>query len=164
MPERCASTATNIGPEACPYGFGMHPYLTMGTEKVDQLMLRAPGRTVLQTDDRGIPVGSEPVEGTEYDFRRPRPIGAATLDHAFTDLERGDDGLARVTLGSLTLWVDEAYGYLMLYTGDGRPDVSRRSLAVEPMTCPPHAFRTGESVIVIQPGDSVESTWGLAPR
>ncbi len=52
----------------------------------------------------------------------------------------------------------------MLYTGDGRPDVNRRSLAVEPMTCPPHAFRTGESVIVIQPGDSVESTWGLAPQ
>ena len=29
----------------------------------------------------------------------------------------------------------------MLYTGDDRPDVSRRSLAVEPMTCPPNAFR-----------------------
>jgi len=52
----------------------------------------------------------------------------------------------------------------MLYTGDGRPDVARRSLAVEPMTCPPHAFRTGESVIVIEPGDSVESAWGLDPR
>ena len=31
----------------------------------------------------------------------------------------------------------------MLFTGDPLPDVARRSLAVEPMTCPPNAFRTG---------------------
>ena len=110
---RVTSTATNIGPEACPYGFGMHPYLTMGTERVDELILRAPGRTVLKTNDRGIPVGSEPVEGTEYDFRRPRPIGTAKLDHAFTDLEGDDDGLASVELlnpedeRSLLLWLDD---------------------------------------------------------
>ena len=42
--------------------------------------------------------GALPVEGTDYDFRRPRPIGATVLDHAFTDLERGDDGRARVEL------------------------------------------------------------------
>ena len=39
-----------------------------------------------------------PVEGTDYDFRRPRAIGATVLDHAFTDLERGEDGRARVEL------------------------------------------------------------------
>ena len=33
----------------------------------------------------------------------------------------------------------------MLFTGDPLPDVNRRSLAVEPMTCPPNAFRSGES-------------------
>ena len=100
-----------------------------------------------------------------FDFRSERPVGGTKLDHCFTDLERDDDGLVRVTLDERRpLWADEAYGYLMLYTGDGRPDVDRRSMAVEPMTCPPHAFRTGESVIVIEPGDSVESTWGLAPR
>ena len=47
----------------------------------------------------------------------------------------------------MTLWVDESYRYLMLFTGDTRPDVNRRSLAVEPMTCPPNAFRTGDSLI-----------------
>ena len=39
-------------------------------------------------------------EGSEYDFRRPRPIGTAKLDTAFTDLERDDDGRARVHLAS----------------------------------------------------------------
>ena len=164
---RVTSTATNIGPEACPYGFGMHPYLTMGTEKVDELILRAPGRTVLQTNDRGIPVGSEPVEGTEYDFRRPRPIGMAKLDHAFTDLERGDDGLASVELlnpedeRSLLLWLDDGYRYLQLFTGDPLPDVARRSLAVEPMTCAPNAFRTGDGLLVLEPGETTTSSWGI---
>jgi aldose 1-epimerase len=164
---RVTSTATNIGPDACPYGFGMHPYLTMGTEKVDELILRAPGRTVLQTNDRGIPVGSEPVEGTEYDFRRPRPIGTAKLDHAFTDLEGDENGLASVELRnpgderSLLLWLDDGYRYLQLFTGDPLPDVARRSIAVEPMTCAPNAFRTGDGLLVLEPGEATSSSWGI---
>jgi aldose 1-epimerase len=164
---RVTSTAINLGPVACPYGFGMHPYLTMGTETVDELILRAPGRTVLQADDRGIPVGSEPVEGTEYDFRRPRPIGGAKLDHAFTDLERDDDDLASVELlnpedeRSLLLWLDDSYPYLQLFTGDPLPDVARRSLAVEPMTCAPNAFRTGDGLVVLEPGEATSSAWGI---
>ena len=63
----------------------------------------------------------------------------------------------------MTVWVDASYPYLMLFTGDPLPDVSRRSLAVEPMTCPPNAFRTGEDVIRLEPGDSTTGTWGIAP-
>jgi aldose 1-epimerase len=76
---RVTTSATNVGPGACPYGSGQHPYLTLGTEKVDTLYLRAPGRTVLQADDRGIPVSAMPVEGTVYDFRAPKPIGRRSL-------------------------------------------------------------------------------------
>jgi aldose 1-epimerase len=163
-----ATTATNVGPEPCPYGCGAHPYLTLGTAAVDSVVLTAPGRAVLHSDDRGLPTGQVAVEGTEYDFTRPRAIGATRLDHCFTDLER-DDGLARVELralddaAGLTLWLDEAYGYLMLFTGDPLPDVDRRSLAVEPMTCPPNAFRTGEALIRLEPGGSSTSAWGLTP-
>ena len=84
------TTATNVGTEPCPYGCGAHPYLTLGTRAVDSLVLRAPGGTVLSSDERGLPSGRSPVEGTEYDFRRPRPIGSTRLDNCFTDLERGD--------------------------------------------------------------------------
>ena len=114
------------------------------------------------------PIGAASVDGTEYDFRRrASPSARRELDHCFTDLERDDDGLARVVLrhpeagAELTLWLDEAYGYLMLFTGDPLPDVARRSLAVEPMTCPPNAFRTGEALIDLEPGRSFTSAWGL---
>jgi aldose 1-epimerase len=159
------TTATNVGSATCPYGCGAHPYLRAGIEPVDSATLKAPGRTVLFSDERGIPVRSEPVEGTDLDFRRPRPIGATKLDNAFTDLERDEDGAARVTLsgpkGEVSLWVDESYPYLMLFTGDPLPDVARSSLAVEPMSCPPNAFRTGESLIRLEPGQSFTCTWGI---
>jgi aldose 1-epimerase len=163
------TTATNIGVDACPYGAGVHPYLTVGTPSVDAAILTSPGATVIRSDDRGLPVGTDPVERTPFDFRRARAIAATTLDHAFTDLERGDDGLARVELrhpdgSGVVLWVDEGYRYLMLFTGDPLPDVRRRSLAVEPMTCPPNAFRTGESLVRLEPGETHTARWGLTPR
>ena len=162
-----STTATNIGADACPYGAGAHPYLTLGTPTVDRLVLQAPGRRVLVHDERDLPVGSEPVDGTEFDFREARPIGTTILDNAFTDLERGPDGRAAVTLHdsdagrTVTLSVDEHYGYLMLFTGDPLPDVNRRALAVEPMTCPPNAFRTGDSVVRLAPGDSATGVWAI---
>jgi len=161
-----STTATNTGPDACPYGCGFHPYLTLGTPSVDPVVLTAPARTVLSSDERGLPTGGSAVAGTEYDFTAPRAIGALRLDNCFTDLER-EDGVARVELRSggaaLTLWLDETYGYVMLFTGDPLPDVDRRSLAVEPMTCPPNAFRSGEALIRLEPGGSFTSTWGLTP-
>ena len=161
------TTATNVGDEACPYGAGAHPYLTLGTPTLDALVLQAPGRRVLVHDKRDLPVGSEPVEGTEFDFSIPRPIGSTKLDNAFTDLERDAEGHARVVLHNresgrtLSLSVDEHYPYLMLFTGDPLPDVNRRALAVEPMTCPPNAFHTGESVIRLEPGDSATGAWRI---
>ena len=164
------TTATNRGPRPCPYGSGNHPYLTVSGSRVDSLTLRVPGNTLLRSDERGIPVDRLPAEGTDYDFRRPRVIGSTVLDHAFTDLVRGEDGRARVELrdpergDGVTLWADQAYPYVMVFTGDPLPDVSRRSLAVEPMTCPPNAFRSGEGLIRLEPGQSLTSSWGIDPR
>jgi aldose 1-epimerase len=164
------TTARNVGPEPCPYGSGQHPYLSLGTPTVDTLRLRVPGRAVLFSDDRGLPVRSQVVDGTEYDFRAGRTIGGSVLDNAYTELERGADGRACVLLddpdsdAEITLWVDESYPWLMVFTGDPLPDVARRSIAIEPMTCPPNAFRTGESLIRLEPGESTASTWGIEPR
>jgi aldose 1-epimerase len=164
-----STTARNVGESACPFGAGAHPYLAVGTPTVDSVVLRAPGRTRVTCDERGIPTGAEPVDGSEYDFRRPRPIGIAKLDTAFTDLERDDDGRARVHLASpdsetaATLWLDEQYRYVMLFTGDPLPDVNRRSLGIEPMTCAPNAFQSGEGLATLPAGVSLVARWGIEP-
>jgi len=161
------TTARNVGGDACPYGCGAHPYLTLAMPAIDEVIMRCPGKTVIASDERGLPAGTAPVEGTELDFLRPRPIGSIKLDNAFTDLQRDEDGLARVELSdpsrgaAVTLWLDRAHEYVMIFTGDALPDVDRRSLAVEPMTCPPNAFRTGEGLIRLEPGRSFTTAWGI---
>jgi aldose 1-epimerase len=163
------TTATNVGGLPCPYGSGAHPYLTLGSQTVDDVLLRLPARTALRSDERGIPVGTVPVEGTELDFRAARRIDETKLDNGFTDLERDEEGRAWVELANgdgrfrLALWVDEAHRYVMVFTGD-RPDVDRRGLAVEPMTCAPNAFRSGDGLIRLEPGASITTAWGIAPH
>ena len=142
-------TAVNLGDTACPYGSGAHPYLTTGTRTVDEVVLRIPAGTALLSDERGIPTGTAPVGGSELDFRSARRIGATKIDNGYTDLERDGDGLARVELtesagrDTVTLWVDGSDPYIMVFTGD-HPDVERRGLAVEPMTCAPNASAVDE--------------------
>jgi aldose 1-epimerase len=156
--------ATNVGAGPCPYGAGAHPYLALDTGTVDDMTLQVPAETVLEADERGIPVSAGSVEGTPFDFGEPRLIGGLALDHCFTDLVRDDDGRARVRLGSgTTLWADESFGFLMVFTGDGLPDVARRSLAVEPMTCAPNAFRSGDGLIRLEPGETHTGCWGITP-
>ena len=154
--------ATNVGAEPCPYGAGQHPYLAVATDLVDDVELRVPAATVLQSNERGLPVGASPV-AAELDFREARQIGATVLDHCFTGLERDAGGRARVRLGETTLWVDESWPYVMVFTGDPLPDVARRSVAVEPMTCAPNAFRTGDGLVVLEPGETHSGSWGITP-
>ena len=93
------------------------------------------------------------------------------LDTAYGRLVRGEDGRAVVVLtdperdAAVRLWVDEAYRYLMVHTGDEVHAAQRRrgALAVEPMTCPPEAFRTGADVVELEPGASWRGRWGLRP-
>lgn len=164
------TTATNVGDDTCPYGCGQHPYLSPGSSArglVDDCTLHLDAGTRIVTDPaRELPVGTESVAGTPYDFRGGKKLGDLEIDYAFTDLVRDDAGLAWVRLlapdGRCTeLWVDDAYPIVELYTGDTlAPERRRRGLGSEPMTCPPNAFQSGEGVIRLEPGQSVSATWG----
>jgi aldose 1-epimerase len=54
----------------------------------------------------------------------------------------------------------------MAYTGDTvQPRFRRRlAVAIEPMTCPPNALRSGSDVIRLEPGASWSGNWGITPR
>ena len=71
------------------------------------------------------------------------------------------EGPWKLAVGPVTVWADEHWKYVQLFTGDDKPDVARRALAVEPMTCPPNAFRTGTDLIRLEPGDRFEGRWGI---
>ena len=165
-----ASTATSTGTEPAPFGLGFHPYLGLGA-RVEGLELSLPARThspvPADRDEEPVPVD---VTGSDLDFRTARAVGSRRLDTVFGDLTRGPDGRAVVHLvdpasaRGVRLWVDEAFGYLMVYSADDVLPRERRrqALAVEPMTCPPHAFRSGVAVVTLAPGESWSGAWGLA--
>ena len=159
----------NVGRTRLPYANGFHPYVSTGDASVDGCALTMPARTWLPTDERQIPTGRNSVEGTGYDFLRPRAIGDMHLDTAYTDLVRDADGMARVRLTapggsrSVAVRLGPQYPYVMGYTGDTLADAPRRrrSLGVEPMTAAPNAFQTGDGLVVLAPGETHEADWGI---
>jgi aldose 1-epimerase len=153
----------NAGTVAAPFGAGMHPYLHAGATEdggIGDAELAVAARTELVTDG-GLPTG----ERRRFDGDVGR-IGDRAFDTPLTDLERDDDGWARVRLrgsaGELELAVDEQWPWLQVYTGDQFPEGQhRRSLAVEPMSCPPNALADGVDLVVLDPGGEWSGTWTL---
>jgi aldose 1-epimerase len=154
----------NVGNDAAPFGVGLHPYVAVGATadgEIGEAELDLPARTVLVVDG-GLPTG----ERRDFDGAVGR-IGDQAFDDPLTDLTRDEDGWARVRLtgraGSVELAVDQAWPWLQVYTGDTLPaGQRRRSLAVEPMSCPPNALADGVDVVVLDPGAEWSGTWTLA--
>ncbi len=159
--------AANKGTRPAPWGTGHHPYLTVPAPTVDDCELSLPAGRWLPADERGIPSGAaQDVTGTDFDFRTARKLGDTRLDHAFTGLRREPGGMAwvRLSAGGATtgLWADEGYRWFQVFTGDPlEPEHRRTALGVEPMTCPPNAFVTGEDLLVLQPRETVSVRWGI---
>jgi aldose 1-epimerase len=164
-------TATNLSDRPAPYASGAHPYLSAGDGPVDGWELTLPASTRLLSDERQLPVGEEDVAGTAYDFRIARPVGDLRLDDAFGGLERDADGVATAlvchpaTGRGAALWVDRHHHWLMAFSADDGWDPPRQALAVEPMTAPPDAFRSGRDLLTLNPageaGDEVSVSWGI---
>lgn len=160
----------NIGSQDAPYGVCPHPYLIAGPEPLDTWQLRFEAATLLTvTEDRLLPTGTEAVTaGHRYDFSEPRVIGGLFIDHAFTDLGRDKDDLLHVTVSApggtgVRLSAGPECGWLQVHTGDRpEPEHNRLGLAVEPMTCPPDAFRSGTDVVRLSPGADHQASWTIS--
>jgi aldose 1-epimerase len=161
-------TGSNAGDAALPYGVGQHPYVTAGTELVDDAVLTVPATAWLRTDERGLPTSTEPVQGTPWDFRSGRQIGDTVLDTPFAELHRDESGRAAVRLTTndethgVDVWGGAGVDYLQVFSGDTlAPARRRRGLAVEPMSCPPDAFNSGAGLVRLEPGQAHTLQWGL---
>jgi len=162
-------TARSLSGRA-PYGTAAHPYLTAGGALLDDCVLTLPAdRFVATQGERLLPAGEEDVSEAPWpDFREPTTIGAAQVDHAFTGLRREADGQARVRLEAPDGFaVEMTWGaeltWVQVHTADRpEPELDRAGLAVEPMTCPPDAFSSGEDVVVLEDGTEHTASWRIA--
>jgi len=159
--------ALNVGSETAPFGVGFHPYVSVGGGPVDELELTVPANRYLDTDGPSRPT-TVPV-GAWADYTSPRLIGGTELDTAYSGLVRDQSRRAVARLRdpragrAVELWVDEGFGHLMVYTADRvhRPEQRRTAVAIEPMTCPPDALRTGHDLIELAPGATWKGSWGI---
>ncbi|WP_414631831.1 aldose epimerase, partial [Bifidobacterium sp. UBA4282] len=74
--------ARNNGETNAPWALAIHPWLANGFDgygdEIDgqnaQCSLMVPADTHVTVDDRLLPTGTEPVDGTKYDFREPMKL------------------------------------------------------------------------------------------
>lgn len=162
-------SADNRGSSPAPYGCSIHPYLVPGPEPMESWNLRLRAASFVTVDpERLLPTGQAPVAGTKFDFQNGRAVANSVIDHAFTDIEFDESGMcdALVTAqdgsGVRITW-DRRCWWVQIHTAD-RPEAeyNRAGLAIEPMTCPPDAFRSGEGLHTLEPGAAHEAWWRLA--
>jgi aldose 1-epimerase len=164
---RAAHTVSNPSPRTAPFGLGSHCYLMpAGLEGIDGASLHVPAKKKLKLDRQRIPTGT-----VAPDFAEPTPLKDKVIDDAYGELERGSDGTAEVRLSdpstgtAVTVWMDEAFDWVHIYTSDGLEGNRRRgSVAIEPTTCPPNALATGEDRIELGPSEAWFGVWGIRPE
>lgn len=162
------TTVTNRDDVPIPFGVGFHPYVAVTTPTIEGAELEVPARAFIAVNDRRLPTGEIlPVAGQPLDFTKRKSINGHELDVTYTELIRDDSGLATVSLldasgGVVELSMDRNFPYVQIYTGDNLERGRRRtSVAVEPMTCPPDALRSGKDVVVLEPGQHWAGSWRL---
>jgi aldose 1-epimerase len=156
----CRFEAQNVGEEDCPFGAGFHPYLVPASG-LEQARLQVPAAGWVEREGVLPTGGVRPASGA-LDLRTMRSVGGARLDDCFTGLSRDGDGLARVRLDDVELWMDAAFGFVQVFTGDTLGPSARQALAVEPMTCAPGAFvHPGLGLRVLAPGERMRGSWGI---
>lgn len=163
-----ATTASNTGAKTLPYGVGFHPWISPGAGSLDDCTLELGAESLVTVDGRLLPTGKTPVAG-DMDYRVARSLEGSDLDDAFVDPIRDEQGRswARLRRGdgsTVSIWMDEAATAWQVCTGNhvGSPEQQRSGVAIEPMSCIADAFRTGDDLVTLAPGETHTLAWGMS--
>ncbi|GLY16646.1 hypothetical protein LWF15_08555 [Kineosporia rhizophila] len=149
--------------ETAPLGLGFHPYLRIGDVPTAELMLDVRAGFVLDLDEQLIPVGQHPVSGTP-ESPAGMPLAGARLNHCYGGLTPGASHRLKAPDGrQVELRTDSRFGWVQIYTCPNFPRGmdTVTAVAVEPMTAPPDALRSGRDLAWVEPGHSWSAGWSL---
>lgn len=160
------TAVTNVGAEPAPVALGAHPYLRVGDAPAETLTLTLDASHAYRLDARHIPRERFDVTGTAWDLRSPTPVTAAPGHATFereTTTGRVVHALTAPGGERVELIADQEYRWAQLYLAPDFPSEAgpRLAVAVEPMTAPPNALRTGEGIRWVAPGETWRVGWGL---
>lgn len=156
----------NLGADAAPVALGSHPYLKIGGVPTADLMLRLDAASHIEVDERLLPTGEVPVDGSEWDFRDGQRVGDLDLDDAFGEVaSEGGQVLHSLTAPdgrSVSIWADDEFEYVQVFTTREFPgEDGDVAIAVEPMTAPAEAFNSGRGLKWLDPGEGWQLSWGI---
>lgn len=149
----------NTGTGSMPFGFGWHPYFSLGGP-VDAQHLHIMADAKYQADDRMIPTGEVPIE-PHLDFAKP--IGERCFDTVY----RVKSGAGRV---HTQLWQPESRIGIEVWQETGRGKLNhlcvyvppdRQSIALEPMSCAVDAFNSGDGLCVLARNRHFRASMGV---
>ena len=161
---------TNYAEEPAPVAVGVHPYVCIGDVPLDTLRVTLDADWLWTLDQRYLPVMAWDVQGTRQDPGTPHLVQAApshAVYHRSTPHPRGQVHRLQAPDGrTVDLWADRGLPWTQWYVA---PDLltdrgPRRALAIEPMSAPPNALRTGLGLCFLACGMTRSWEWGLTLR
>lgn len=140
--------ATNTGNSDMPLSDGWHPYFTLGTESINDLLISFDSKEMLEFDEGLLPTG---VHHSYNEFIKPKVLGDTFLDNSFTLNKENDIAcVLRNETNGLVLKIipQNNYPYLQIYTPP-----HRKSIAIENLSSAPDAFNNRMGLIIAKPGE-----------
>ena len=143
---------TNTGTGNMPLNDGWHPYFKLGAT-INTAAIRFDSKELVEFDEALLPNGKTSLYNS---FNLFKVFGDTELDNCFTLNQPSYDGdlpafeIKDEQLGlSLSIYPDEAYPYLQIYTPP-----SRKSIAVENLSSIPDSFNNKTGLIILEAGAS----------
>lgn len=151
---------TNNGITDMPFGLGSHPYICTGTT-VNKMSLKKEATVLIEVDAELLPTGKRLPCDKFIDLT---PIENTPFDTGYSFPERSERAITAiydpVKDVEIQVWQEnheDAYRYVQLYIPE-----HRQCIAIEPMTCPPNALNTKESLIYLAPNSVYQVAFGIS--
>ncbi len=153
---RVEIAAVNESAVPAPFAAGHHPYLRIGDVPTAELTLTVDGDVELGFDEAYIPRTRRDVAATDADLRAGVRVGGGDRHACYAASGPPKPLVHRLHAPGgprLEILADADLRWTQLYVAPALPtdDGPRRAIAIEPMSAPPNALRTGESLTWIAP-------------
>lgn len=172
----CGFTVQNQSDTRCPLAIGFHPYVMAQGEPLDECVLTVGLDSYLPLDStRNLPAG--PLTSTEKlglpsGFASGLPLKGIFFDHCFTSSTNNctyQATLAHPATGhKVVVRCAAPATWLQIFTADPEHGCELpgygRVIAIEPMTAPPDALRSGTDLIYLEPGHSQDLHWSIGAQ
>lgn len=156
----------NVGGAAMPVFFGYHPYFRPDGPR-EEWTLSVGAKNHWIVSPQLIPTGEKEPADNFLPGAKNFTLGKTLIDDNFSDLERGPDGLGRISVKGKSQKIDVLYGkefdFAVIYA-----PLDNALICIEPQTGPTNAFNLNHEgkfpgLNVLEPGKVFRASFWIIP-